>query len=637
MARLNSAVIERPPVELTVSDVAQAIVQAARNGGNRAEGGWSTALTGSIFHEVAAGLLEADGAASWQRVLDGDTVGESTRLAQHAYTNLLGPRLALHKLALQSQSAAVLALWTATQELCRLLCDLLSAAQKLGIIRFSADRLAWEGVGSLFLTEAPLVWELQDGGTGVPVRVRGVADVIWRHPENGTWCVLELKTSRRSPEADLAQACLYHRMIAATHPDWGTSGSLAIVRFTPQIETATFTAQELRDAQSKLEALVLRLGRGSHDPPGPAVASQNGAFAVKDEHRELARQVVSTLRHYDCSVALAGDPIVGPSYIRVRLAPGRGAKTKAVQNQSANLHVQLHLAHPPIIHITGGELVVDLQRPDRQTILFADVQDSLPPVDPLLGNSRVMLGLDLAGKVHYVDLADDNNSHILVAGTTGSGKSEWLRVALASLLLTNTPETLRLVLIDPKRTAFGELRNSSFLWRRDSLLLGPDCAADEALDELIEEMERRYVLLEQYRCDKLAALVRAQGHPVPRLVCVCDEFADLLQVDRKQGKAIEQRIVRLGQKARSAGIHLILATQYPNRDVISGALKTQLGGRVCFRTTNHVQSHLMSTPDAEKLLGKGDLIFLDVGQPVRLQAPFLSAEQRTRIFESQGT
>jgi DNA segregation ATPase FtsK/SpoIIIE, S-DNA-T family len=502
MARFDSPLIEglHAPVELTVSDIAQAVGQAARNGGNRVEVGWSTALTGSIFHEIAAGLLEAGGAANWQRVLDGDSLGESTRLTQHAYMNLLGPRLASHRPALQSQSAAVLALWTATQELCRLLCDLLTAAQELGIVRFSPERLAWEGSDSLFLTEAPLLWELQNAELGAAIRIRGVADVIWRHPKNGSWCVLELKTSRRSPEADLAQACLYHRMIAATRPDWGNTSSLAILRFTPQIEATIFTSEQLRDAQSKLESLVVRLaGVAQKLVTKPDDAKPSGAFAVTEQHREVARQVIAKLRQYGCDVALAGDPIAGPSYIRVRLALGRGAKTKAVQSHSENLHVQLHLAEPPMIHITGGELVVDLQRPDRQTILFADVQDSLPPIDPLLGNSQVMLGVDLAGKVHYVDLADDNNTHVLVAGTTGSGKSEWLRVALASLLLTNTPETLRLVLIDPKRTAFGELRNSPFLWKRDSLLLGSDCPADEALDELIEEMERRYILLEQYR------------------------------------------------------------------------------------------------------------------------------------------
>jgi DNA segregation ATPase FtsK/SpoIIIE-like protein len=165
-------------------------------------------------------------------------------------------------------------------------------------------------------------------------------------------------------------------------------------------------------------------------------------------------------------------------------------------------------------------------------------------------------------------------------------------------------------------------------------VLPPDGSVEAALDELIEEMERRYKAMEEHGVDKLSELVRKTGSPIPRIVCVCDEFADILQADRRQGKAIEQRIVRLGSKARAAGIHLILATQHPNRDVISGALKTTLGGRVCLRTTSHVQSQLMSTPNAEKLLGKGDLLFLDTGEPVRLQSPYLPPEERRRIFLS---
>ena len=135
---------------------------------------------------------------------------------------------------------------------------------------------------------------------------------------------------------------------------------------------------------------------------------------------------------------------------------------------------------------------MDLQRPDRQSVTLPEYRDQLPKPDPLPGNARVPIGIDLENRLHCADLAEALHVHVLVAGTTGSGNSEWLRAALSGLLLTNTPQTLRLVLIDPKRQAFTELARSPFL-RNGKALVSPDerDVTDE-LDDLVEEMEERY-------------------------------------------------------------------------------------------------------------------------------------------------
>jgi len=156
------------------------------------------------------------------------------------------------------------------------------------------------------------------------------------------------------------------------------------------------------------------------------------------------------------------------------------------------------------------------------------------------------------------------------------------------------------------------------------------------LDSLIEEMERRYKLFEQNLVSDLPEYRAKTGQVLPRILCVCDEYADLL-VNRAATNNVEAAISRLGAKARAAGIHLIIATQYPDRKTVNGALKMNLSGRVCLRVSNHIQSNMIiNQSGAERLLGKGDLLFLSIGDPVRLQAPYLSAEERARIFGQQS-
>ncbi|HWF46080.1 MAG TPA: FtsK/SpoIIIE domain-containing protein, partial [Bryobacteraceae bacterium] len=181
-----------------------------------------------------------------------------------------------------------------------------------------------------------------------------------------------------------------------------------------------------------------------------------------------------------------------------------------------------------------------------------------------------------------------------------------------------------------------ELKGSRYLHSPNGLVYPPEHSAIDVLDSLIEEMERRYQLFEQNLVVDLPEYQAKTGKVLPRIVCVCDEYADLL-VDRAATKNVAAAIGRLGAKARAAGIHLIIATQYPDRKTVEGALKMNLGGRVCLRVSNHHQSNMIiNRSGAERLLGNGDLFFLSIGDPVRLQAPFLPAEERARFF-SRGS
>jgi DNA segregation ATPase FtsK/SpoIIIE-like protein len=244
----------------------------------------------------------------------------------------------------------------------------------------------------------------------------------------------------------------------------------------------------------------------------------------------------------------------------------------------------------------------------------------------------VLLGVDLAGNLHSVDLSQNTCPHMLVAGTAGSGKSEWLRSALAGLLLANTPSTLQLVLIDPKRSAFNGMEGSPYMYQGWDILHPIDRPIAEVLDVLIDEMNNRNLLFKQEGADDLTAYLAKTGKPLPRLVLFCDEYFDLI-AERRTRQDIEMKVARLGSKGRSSGIHLIIATQYPKADVVTGVLKANLSGRVCLRMTDAKQSQVvLGQSGAERLLGKGDLLFQDVGEPKRLQAAFLPEPDRKRIF-----
>jgi DNA segregation ATPase FtsK/SpoIIIE-like protein len=343
----------------------------------------------------------------------------------------------------------------------------------------------------------------------------------------------------------------------------------------------------------------------------------------------LGRKLIAAFQEHHVSVTLDSDPIIGPTFLRFPLQLGHGMTVASVERRGQELQVRLGLEAAPFIKVEAGRLVVDVQRPDRQRVLFDAVRSQLPTPDPRLGCSQVPVGVDLAGRLHFADFAKTDNAHMLVAGTTGSGKSEWLRLAVAGLILTNTPDQLRLLIIDPKRNAFHALRDSPYLWR--PVVFPDEVPAGRVLKELGDEMDRRYGLLDG--ADSLAHLASRSDVPLPRIVCVCDEYADLINRSRAERILIEEQVCRLGAKSRAAGIHLILATQQPSRQTIKGALDSNIPARVGLRMQKAMESQmLLNESGAERLLGHGDLLFRDVGPLQRLQAPYIPESARNAIF-----
>ncbi len=441
---------------------------------------------------------------------------------------------------------------------------------------------------------------------------------------------MEWKLSSASREADMAQLCLYHLMLENS----GEPGAAALVSFSPEPQQTVLEPAQIEPVKEKLMDLIGALAGVAGPRSDRAVLSaprqSRLAFAPSPEDEQLARRAVEVLRARGHAVSLGHGLAAGPAFLRVPVRLEPRASVRRVLDEADNLQVQLGLPARPFLRKGEGCILVEVPRNRRETVEFGSLELACPPELKV----PLLVGVDLTGAPHFADLASPQTPHLLVAGSTGSGKSEWLRTALASLIALHTPADVRVVLIDPKRTAFGDLRGSPYLWPPLGLLTPPDQDMAAAFDALIEEMEARYRDLERQGAASLSQWRGDATTRPPRIVVFCDEYADLIH-SASERKELEKRVARLGAKGRAAGIHLILATQRASRDVITGVIKSNLTGRVCLRVAEAIESRLvLGVRGAEDLLGHGDLLWTDGCEPVRLQAPLLEEASRRRLFDA---
>lgn len=640
-------------VQLTVRQVREEIYRAS---GSTGVGDPTTTQLGTIFHDCFAKLFGREASLNWRAAIesaDSDLAAWNEAIRSHLYQKLFGPLLSRHAASLQGTTPQILSTWLAVQSLAKWSADLLWHYTDQGRHFEPSGDGAYSAA---FVTcETALHCTLRDPNWTSPVELNGIADAIYRIPGREPWCVLELKTGRTSPEADLAQVCLYHLMLSES-TDATIPSAMAMLSFTPDCDEQLFGGDKLGEAQVKLKSLIGRLagvvkspnakqkgrtpksdGGGKKSPIVP-----NSVPTLPDDLKRLGEDLLAALQEYAGDVTLSGNPIVGPTFYRFVLNLGRGVRLNRVLQHDKEVQLRMSLTSTPIIRVDAGRLVVDIARPDRETVRFGDIRSQLPEVTAG-GNAKMPVGVDLDGKLRTCDLSTPCNAHVLVAGTTGSGKSAWMRSAIAGLVATNTPDTLRIVLIDPKRSAFADLARSPFMWDDRSLVyptLGDveeghptDQPPAQIFDRLIDEMERRYKLMQPSHSKDIDEFAQKTGERLPRIVCFCDEFRDLLVMSPALRKEIEQRIGRIGQKARAAGIHLVLATQEPSRETIRGAIDANLPVRIGLQMAKSIESRMMlNQGGAENLLGNGDLLFRDIGEPVRLQSPLLSNEEAADFF-----
>ncbi|MDQ3889560.1 MAG: DNA translocase FtsK, partial [Actinomycetota bacterium] len=365
------------------------------------------------------------------------------------------------------------------------------------------------------------------------------------------------------------------------------------------------------------DASVLRRSRPHEGQPARAA-------------ERTAEALVRALASFGVEATIVGQ-VAGPRVTRYELQLAAGTKVGKVAALKDDLAYALATTEIRILAPIPGKQAVGVEVPNvaPNYVLLGDVLDELPPgASPL----SVWLGKDISGAPVSADLA--RMPHLLIAGTTGSGKSGCINTMLCSILLRSTPEDVRMILVDPKRVELG-------LYEAIPHLLTPVVSSPKAaaavLGNLLAEMERRYEKMSLARARNLPELNRAlvgRGEEaLPYLLVVIDELADLMMISPQE---VEDAIIRLAQKSRAVGIHLVLATQRPSVDVITGMIKANVPSRIAFAVSSQTDSRvILDTSGAESLLGQGDMLFKPLGTSrlQRVQGAYVSEEEIALIVE----
>ncbi len=325
----------------------------------------------------------------------------------------------------------------------------------------------------------------------------------------------------------------------------------------------------------------------------------------------------------------------GPTVTRYELLPARGVKVSKFTSLTNDIALALASTAVRIEAPIPGKSAIGIEIPNEITDLVV-IKDILR--DTTFTESKgltVALGKDLSGRPVVTDL--QKMPHLLVAGTTGSGKSVCVNGLILSLLYRFTPDQLQLMMVDPKQVELSVYADIPHLvgfseGGKGEIIVDPKKAA-QALHQVVELMEQRYTLFAECRVRNLAEYNNKAEVPLPWFVVIIDELADLMMV---ASKSVETSICRIAQKARAAGIHLVLATQRPSADVITGLIKVNIPSRAAFAVSSQVDSRvILDSGGAEHLLGKGDMLFLpvDASDPKRIQGAFVNNDEISRVVE----
>jgi S-DNA-T family DNA segregation ATPase FtsK/SpoIIIE len=399
--------------------------------------------------------------------------------------------------------------------------------------------------------------------------------------------------------------------------DPGTGEAEIEVTRTPQgARRGGVTESEERDYRMP-QAKLLRRGGDARDR-GPD----------RREMEKTARALLEVLSHFKIEAKLIGT-VTGPHVSRYELQLAPGTKVGKIAQLKDDLAYALASTDIRILAPIPGKKAVGVEVPNsrRRMVRLGDIYQGRPEgSSPLLA----WLGKDISGHAVSMDLA--KMPHVLVAGTTGSGKSGSVNAILTSMLLHASPNELRLVLVDPKQV---ELNHYDSVPHLLTPVVTNARVAANVLENLVAEMESRYTVMGEARGRNLEELNRIRTRngeaPLPHILCVIDELADLMMVAPGE---VEDSIIRLAQKSRAVGIHLLLATQRPSTDVITGTIKVNIPARIGFAVASQVDSRvILDQGGAESLLGQGDMLFRPVGSSKlqRVQGAFVTEEEIARV------
>ncbi len=395
------------------------------------------------------------------------------------------------------------------------------------------------------------------------------------------------------------------------------------------------------DRSQKAKTTLARVAGGFRLPPSSLLHRPDEQQAVdEDELKHLAQVLTEKCAEFDVRGQVTQiNP--GPVVTTFEFKPEAGIKYSRITNLTDDLCLGLK-AESILIERMAGKSTVGVQVPNREREIIW-LRENIESQEFMASRSKLTLamGKDINGRIVVADLA--GMPHLLIAGSTGTGKSVAINAMIMSILYKATPEQVRLVLVDPKRLELGNYEGVPHL--HTPIITEPKLAAN-VLRNAVREMERRLKLLaskgvrniDQYNRlfdDGTPGLFddSQDEQPIPYIVIVIDELADLMMLDQNN---VEESITRLAQMARAVGIHLVLATQRPSVDVITGLIKANFPARVSFRVATKVDSRtILDANGAEALLGRGDMLYLPAGSSRlhRLHAPFVTEREIARVVE----
>jgi len=418
--------------------------------------------------------------------------------------------------------------------------------------------------------------------------------------------------------------------------------------FEEELENASYSPVEIREKEEKPEY---------HFPPVQllSLSKNNNDRNASEEMHNNAKKLIDTLDSFNVKASIV-NICRGPSVTRYELSPAPGVKISKITNLSDDIALNLAANGVRIEAPIPGKAAVGIEVPNK-VVSMVTMRELIDSDEFRRGKSKLtcVLGKDISGEIVVTDLS--KLTHLLIAGTTGSGKSVCVNSILMSILYKAKPDEVKLLLIDPKMVEFTKYRSIPHLL----IPVVTDAKkAAGALGWAVSEMEQRYKILSEYYCKNIDAynelidenlkymaenppvenedgelvqpVLERNGLPVPkekmpRIVIAIDELADLMMAAPSE---VEEYIARLAQKARAAGMHLLVATQRPTVNVITGLIKANIPSRIALKVSSNIDSRtILDFSGAEKLIGRGDMLFLPVGapKPMRVQGCYASDEE----------
>ncbi|MBR5571823.1 MAG: DNA translocase FtsK 4TM domain-containing protein [Oscillospiraceae bacterium] len=432
---------------------------------------------------------------------------------------------------------------------------------------------------------------------------------------------------------------------------WDSTAAEAPVEAVPAVEEAPAVAEEqpaprrrkvsakeevdsaAAEVSEAIEKELAEEEEAYRYPPITLLEENNAdnSMAAGFELRDNARRLADTITSFGVD-AKPGDVVRGPSVTRYEFTLDQGVKLSKLTNLSDDIALALGASGVRIAPIPGKIAAVGIEVPNR-TVTAVRIRDVVESRNFVTHPSNVAfaVGKDIGGNAIVGNIA--RLPHVLIAGTTGSGKSVCTNSLIVSLLYKSTPEEVRFIMVDPKMVELAPYNGIPHLLI--PVVTDPKKAAG-ALQWAVFEMMKRYKMFSERGVKDLAgfnALAESDGElkKLPTVVVVIDELADLMLVAAKE---VEESICRVAQMGRAAGVHLVIATQRPSADVITGLMKANIPSRIAFAVASAMESRIiLDTPGAEKLVGKGDMLYFPLGdnKPTRVQGCFITPEEIERV------